>query len=115
MQIAGSHRMTSLVRHNDDSVGGRYIKKQAKKHLRRLVERFRSDSSQCECTQLQGSEELRIIQSVISRLWQRFQDDGNVSRRYSTGRSQVTMPNEDQYLAVNAKRSRQSTASDMSR
>ncbi|GFW64735.1 uncharacterized protein TNCV_4450381 [Trichonephila clavipes] len=25
-------------------------------------------------------------QSVISRLWQRFQDDGNVSRCYSTGR-----------------------------
>ncbi|GFV15686.1 HTH_Tnp_Tc3_2 domain-containing protein [Trichonephila clavipes] len=54
--------------------------------------------------------------SVISRLWQRFQDDGNVSRCYSIGRPpQVTTPNEDRYLAVTAKRNRRSTASDLSR
>ncbi|GFT28488.1 HTH_Tnp_Tc3_2 domain-containing protein [Trichonephila clavipes] len=35
-------------------------------------------------TQLDVSEELGIAQSVISRLRQRFQDDGNVSRCYST-------------------------------
>ncbi|GFV61016.1 uncharacterized protein TNCV_3845951 [Trichonephila clavipes] len=39
-----------------------------------------------------------IAQSVISRLWQRFQDDGNVSRCYSTGRPRVTTPNEDRYI-----------------
>ncbi|GFS68776.1 transposable element Tcb1 transposase [Trichonephila clavipes] len=33
---------------------------------------------------LEVSEELGITQSVISRLWQRFQDDGNVSRCCST-------------------------------
>ncbi|GFU42673.1 transposable element Tcb1 transposase [Trichonephila clavipes] len=33
----------------------------------------------CGRTQLEVSEELGIAQSVISRLWQRFQDDGNVS------------------------------------
>ncbi|GFX40680.1 uncharacterized protein TNCV_1218031 [Trichonephila clavipes] len=38
------------------------------------------------------------------RLWQRFQDDGNVSRCYSTGHSRVTTPNEDRYLAVTAKK-----------
>ncbi|GFV04929.1 transposable element Tcb1 transposase [Trichonephila clavipes] len=65
--------------------------------------------------QLEVSEELGITQSVISRLWQRFQDDGNVSRCYSTGRPQVTTPNEDRYLAVTAKRKRRSTASDLSR
>ncbi|GFU14422.1 uncharacterized protein TNCV_328861 [Trichonephila clavipes] len=37
-------------------------------------------------------------QSVISRLWQRFQDYGNVSRCYSTGRPRVTTPNEDRYI-----------------
>ncbi|GFX39648.1 uncharacterized protein TNCV_2103921 [Trichonephila clavipes] len=37
------------------------------------------------------------------RLWQRFQDDGNVSRCYSTGRPRVTTLNEDRYLAVTAK------------
>ncbi|GBM29979.1 hypothetical protein AVEN_167452-1 [Araneus ventricosus] len=51
----------------------------------------------------------------ISRLWQRFQDDGNVSRCYSTGRPRVTTPNEDRYLAVTTKRNRRSTASDLSR
>ncbi|KFM57132.1 hypothetical protein X975_07611, partial [Stegodyphus mimosarum] len=60
---------------------------------------------ECRRTQLEVSDELGIAQSVISRLWQRFQDDGNVSRRYSTGR----------YLAVTAKRNRRSTASDLSR
>ncbi|GFT01678.1 uncharacterized protein TNCV_4205061 [Trichonephila clavipes] len=53
---------------------------------------------ECGRTQLEVSEELGIAQSVISRLWQRFQDDGNVSRCYSTGRPQVTTPNEDRYI-----------------
>ncbi|GFX67328.1 HTH_Tnp_Tc3_2 domain-containing protein [Trichonephila clavipes] len=52
---------------------------------------------------------------VISRLWQRFQDDGNVSKCYSTGHPGVTMPNEDRYLAVTAKRNRRSAASHLSR
>ncbi|GFU36262.1 transposable element Tcb1 transposase [Trichonephila clavipes] len=52
----------------------------------------------CGRTQLEASEELGIAQSVISRLWQRFQDDGNVSRCYSTGRPRVTTLNEDRYI-----------------
>ncbi|GFX17819.1 transposable element Tcb1 transposase [Trichonephila clavipes] len=72
---------------------------------------------ECGRTQLEVSEELRIAQSVISRLWQRFQDDGNESRCYSTGRHRIATPNEDRYiyLAVTAKRNRRSTASDLSR
>ena len=70
---------------------------------------------ECGRTQMEVSEELGIAQSVISRLWRRFQDNGNVSRRYSTGRPRVTTPNEHRYLAVTAKRSRRSTASDLSR
>ncbi|GFV88737.1 transposable element Tcb1 transposase [Trichonephila clavipes] len=70
---------------------------------------------ECGRTQLEVSEELGITQSVISRLWQRFQDDGNVSRCYSTGHPRVTTPNEDRYLAVTTKRNRRSTASDLSR
>ncbi|GFS50859.1 transposable element Tcb1 transposase [Trichonephila clavipes] len=64
---------------------------------------------------LEVSEELGIAQSVISRLWQQFQDDGNVSRCYSTGCPRVTTPNEERYLAVTAKRNRRSTATDLSR
>ncbi|GFW44208.1 transposable element Tcb1 transposase [Trichonephila clavipes] len=62
---------------------------------------------------LEISEELRIAQSVISRLWKRFQDDGNVSRCYSRGRTRVMRTGI--YLAVTAKRNRRSTASDLSR
>ncbi|GFY03069.1 transposable element Tc1 transposase [Trichonephila clavipes] len=70
---------------------------------------------ECGRTQLEVSEELGIAQSVIYRLWKRFQDDGNVSRCYSTGHPRVTTQNEDRYLAVTAKRKRRSTASDLSR
>ncbi|GFW78818.1 uncharacterized protein TNCV_4262381 [Trichonephila clavipes] len=48
--------------------------------------------------QLEVSEVLGIAQSVISRLWQRFQDDGNVSRCYSTGDPRVTTPKENWYI-----------------
>ncbi|GFT11572.1 transposable element Tcb1 transposase [Trichonephila clavipes] len=63
---------------------------------------------------LEVSEKLGITQSVISRLWQRFQVNGNVSRCYSSGRPRVTTPNENQYLTVTAKRNRRSTTSDLS-
>ncbi|GFY09700.1 HTH_Tnp_Tc3_2 domain-containing protein [Trichonephila clavipes] len=70
---------------------------------------------ECGRTQQEVSEELGITQRVISRLWQRFKDDGNVSRCYSTGRPRVTTLNEDRYSAVNAKRKRRSSASNLSR
>ncbi|GFX45349.1 uncharacterized protein TNCV_1026091 [Trichonephila clavipes] len=63
--------------------------------------------------QMEVSLKLGITQSVICRLWQRFLDDRNVSRRYNTDRPRVTMPNEDQCLAV-TKKSRWSRASDLS-
>ncbi|GFX53126.1 uncharacterized protein TNCV_361211 [Trichonephila clavipes] len=63
---------------------------------------------ECGRTSQEVYEELGFVQSVISRLWQRFQDDGNVSRCYSTGPnypystgpswSLVTTPNEDRYI-----------------
>ncbi|XP_071043022.1 uncharacterized protein [Parasteatoda tepidariorum] len=131
--------MTLLVRHNDESVREGYIRNGGKevklftsalkafqcnnrivmaqrKHLDddclrgRIIGRL-----ECGRTQLEVSEKLGITQSVISRLWQRFQDDSNVSRRYSIDRPRVTTPNEDRYLAVTAKRNRRSTASDLSR
>ncbi|GFY04201.1 transposable element Tcb1 transposase [Trichonephila clavipes] len=70
---------------------------------------------ECGRNQLEVYEELAISQSVISRLRQRFQGDGNVSRCYHTGCPRVTTPNEDRYLAVTFKRNRRSTASDLSR
>ncbi|GFU25229.1 transposable element Tcb1 transposase [Trichonephila clavipes] len=130
--------MERIVRHNDENVREGYIRNGGKevklftsalkafqfnnravmaqrKHLddflrERIIGRLAYGRAQLEV-----SEELGIAQSVICRLWQRFQDDGNVSRCYSTGCPRVTTPNEDLHLAVTAKRKRRSTASDLSR
>ncbi|GFV37663.1 transposable element Tc3 transposase [Trichonephila clavipes] len=76
-------------------------------------------SHKCNYThvhKLEVSEEFGIAQSVISRLWQRFQDDGNVSRYYITGRPRFTTPNEDRYIwQLLPKKNRRSTASDLFR
>ncbi|GFV67018.1 transposable element Tcb1 transposase [Trichonephila clavipes] len=132
--------MTWIVRHNDESVREGYIRNGGKevklftsalkafqcnncivmaqrKHLDDFLRDRIIGRLECERSQLEVSEELGIIQSVISTLWQRFQDDGYVSRCYNSGRPRVTTPNEDRYiyLAVTAKRNRRSTASDLSR
>ncbi|GFW13533.1 transposable element Tcb1 transposase [Trichonephila clavipes] len=129
-----------IVRHSDESVREGYIRNGGKevklftsalkafqcnnrivmaqrKHLDDFLRGTIIGRLECglECTQLEVSEEHEITQSAISRLWQRFQDDGNVSRCYSTGRPRVTTPNDDRYLAVTAKRNRRRTASDLSR
>ncbi|GFW96095.1 transposable element Tcb1 transposase [Trichonephila clavipes] len=106
--------MARIVRHNDGSVrkgyirnGGKEVKlftsalkafqcnnrivMAQKKHLDDFLCGRTIGRLECGRTQLEISEELGIAQSVISRLWQRFQDD------------------------VTAKRNRRSTASDMSR
>ncbi|GFV09874.1 uncharacterized protein TNCV_2318041 [Trichonephila clavipes] len=130
--------MARIVRHNDESVkegniknGGKEVKlftsalkafqcnnrivMAQRKHLEDFLRGRIIGRLECGRNQLKVSEELRITQSVISRLWQRFQDDGNVNRSYSTGHPRVTTPNEDRYLAVNANRNTLSTASDLSR
>ncbi|GFW65667.1 transposable element Tcb2 transposase [Trichonephila clavipes] len=135
--------MARIVRHNDESVREGYIRNGGKevklftstlkafqcnnrivmaqrKHLDDFLRGKIIGRLECGRTQLEVSEELGIAQSVISRLWQRFQDDGNVSRCYSTGRPRVTTPNENRYiyiyiLAVTTKRNRRSTVSNLSR
>ncbi|GFX34162.1 transposable element Tcb1 transposase [Trichonephila clavipes] len=132
--------MARIVRHNDESVREVYIRNDGKevKLFTGALKAFQCNNRifmsqrnhlgdflrcriigrlECRRTHLEVSEELGIAQSVISRLWQRFEDDGNVSRCYSTGRPRVTTPNKDRYiyLAVTAKRNRRSTASDLSR
>ncbi|GFT84936.1 transposable element Tcb1 transposase [Trichonephila clavipes] len=134
--------MARIVRHNEQSVREGYIRNSGKKvklltsalkdfqcnnhtvmaqrkHLNDFLRSRIIGRLECGRTQLEVSKELGIAQSVISRLWQRFQDDGNVSRCYSTCRPRVTTPNEDRHththLAVTAKRNRRSTAADLAR
>ncbi|GFW49373.1 HTH_Tnp_Tc3_2 domain-containing protein [Trichonephila clavipes] len=130
--------MVRIVRHNDESVregyirnGGKEVKlftsvlktfqcnnrivMAQKKHLDDFLRGRIIGRLECGRTQLEVSEELGIAQSVISKLWQQFQRDCNVSRCNSTGHPRVTTPNEDRYWEVTAKRNRRSIASDLSR
>ncbi|GFX86277.1 uncharacterized protein TNCV_2561591 [Trichonephila clavipes] len=118
--------MARVVHHNDESVREGYIRNGGKevklftsalkafqcnnrivmaqrKHLDDFLRGRIIGRMECGRNQLEVSEELGIAQSVISRLCQRFQDDGNVKRCYSTGRPRLTTPNEVRYLAVTAK------------
>ncbi|GFU13445.1 uncharacterized protein TNCV_937571 [Trichonephila clavipes] len=115
--------MARIVRHNDESVrewytrnGGKEVKlftstlkafqgnnriiMAQRKHLDDFLRGRIIGRLECGRTQLEVSEELGIAHSVISRLWQRFQDDSNVSKCYSTGRPRVTTPNEDRYIYI---------------
>ncbi|GFV95399.1 cubilin [Trichonephila clavipes] len=51
-----------------------------RKHLDDFLRSRIIGRQECGLTQLEVSEELGIAQSVLSRLWQRLQDDGNESR-----------------------------------
>ncbi|GFW44892.1 transposable element Tcb1 transposase [Trichonephila clavipes] len=130
--------MARIVCHNNDSVREGYIRNGGKevklftstlkafqfnnrivmaqrKHLDDFLRGRIIGRMECGRFQLEVFDELGITQSVISRHWQRFQDDDNVSRCYSAGRPRVTTPNEDQYLAVTVERNRRSTTSSLSR
>ncbi|GFS91476.1 uncharacterized protein TNCV_1139191 [Trichonephila clavipes] len=119
--------MARIVCHNDESVREGYIRNGGKevklftsalkafqsnnrivmahrKHLEDFLRGRINGRLECGRTQLEVSEELGIAQSVISRLWQIFQDHGNVNRCYSTGRPRVTTPNEERYFAVTTKK-----------
>ncbi|GFU34576.1 uncharacterized protein TNCV_1993071 [Trichonephila clavipes] len=108
--------MARIVRHNDESVREGYIRNGGKevklftsalkafqcnnrlvmaqrKHLDYFLRGRIIGRMECGRTQQEVSEELGI-----SRFWQRFQDDGNVSRCYITGSPRVTAPNEDLYI-----------------
>lgn len=57
-------------------------------------------------TQSVVAEALGVCQSVISRLWNRFLETGNVRRRSGQGRTPATTQNEDRYLTLTARRHR---------
>ncbi|GFV50486.1 transposable element Tcb2 transposase [Trichonephila clavipes] len=71
----------------------------------RIVGMLESSGSQTDVSQIQN-----VDQSVISRLWQRFQRTGHVTRQPVSGRPRVTTPRQDQYLEIRARRQRGSTA-----
>ncbi|GFV35767.1 HTH_Tnp_Tc3_2 domain-containing protein [Trichonephila clavipes] len=95
--------MARIVRHNDESVREGYIRNGGKevklitsalkafqcnnrivmvqrKHLDDFLRGRIIGRLECGRSKPEISEELGIAQNVISRLWERFQNDGNVSR-----------------------------------
>ncbi|KFM69679.1 Transposable element Tc1 transposase, partial [Stegodyphus mimosarum] len=71
----------------------------------RIAGMLESGRSQAEVSRI-----LNVNQSVISRLWQRFQRTGDVTRRPVSGRPRVTTPRQDRYLVISGRRQRGSTA-----
>ncbi|GFY17770.1 HTH_Tnp_Tc3_2 domain-containing protein [Trichonephila clavipes] len=101
--------MEQIVCHNDESEREGYIRNGGKE-----VKLFTSALKAFQCNDRIVMAQRKHLDDFFTWLWQRFQDDGNVSRCYSTGRPRVTTPNENRYFADTAKRNRQSTASDLS-
>ncbi|GFU61885.1 transposable element Tcb2 transposase [Trichonephila clavipes] len=65
----------------------------------RVVGRLEVGQTQAEVAQAIG-----VSQSVISRIWNRFLETGSAGRRPRQGRRRATMPNEDRYLVLTARR-----------
>ncbi|GFX52575.1 transposable element Tc3 transposase [Trichonephila clavipes] len=113
MQLTGNHQMARIVRHNDESVREGYISNGGKE-----VTLFINALKEFQCSNrivmaqrkhLDDFYEVELLDgwNVDIPSWKyprnfeslrRFQDDGNVSRCYSTGRPRVTTPNEDVYI-----------------
>ncbi|GFS84973.1 transposable element Tcb2 transposase [Trichonephila clavipes] len=71
----------------------------------RIVEMLESSRSQTEVSRI-----LNVDQSVISRLWQRFQRTRDVTQQPVSDRPRVITPRQDRYLVIRAQRQRGSTA-----
>ncbi|GFX56277.1 transposable element Tcb2 transposase [Trichonephila clavipes] len=71
----------------------------------RVVGRLEGGQTQAEVAQAIG-----VSQSVISRIWNRFLVTGSAGRRPAQGRRRATMPNEDRYLVLTARRHRNMNA-----
>ncbi|GFU94336.1 hypothetical protein TNCV_3173531 [Trichonephila clavipes] len=54
--------------------------------------------------------EFEIAHSIVSRLWRQFQTTGTTIRGFSSGRPRGTIPADDRYIVLQARRNRRQTA-----
>ncbi|GFT47343.1 transposable element Tcb1 transposase [Trichonephila clavipes] len=59
--------------------------------------------------------EFGFAHSIVSRLWRQFQTTGTAIRGFSSGRPRGTIPADDQYIVLQARRNRRQTAGEIAR
>ncbi|GFW61751.1 paired domain-containing protein [Trichonephila clavipes] len=60
-------------------------------------------------SQADVARRLNVSRSVVQRLWDQYQSEDSVSRRPVPGRPRATIPAEDRFLALSARRRRTTT------
>ncbi|GFW25496.1 transposable element Tcb1 transposase [Trichonephila clavipes] len=58
---------------------------------------------------------VRIVHSIVSRLWRQFQTTGTAIRGFSSGRQRGTTPADDRYIVLQARRNRRQTGGEIAR
>ncbi|GFX91547.1 transposable element Tcb2 transposase [Trichonephila clavipes] len=66
-------------------------------------------------TQRSVADAVGVARSVIARLWNRFQETGNVRRRPGAGRPRATTSTDDRYIQLTARRNRTENATQLQR
>ncbi|GFV45234.1 transposable element Tcb1 transposase [Trichonephila clavipes] len=59
--------------------------------------------------------DFRIVHSIVSRYWKQFQTTGTAIRGFSSGRPRETIPADDWYIVLQARRNRRQTAGEIAR
>ena len=52
------------------------------------------------------AEHIHVSQSVVCRMWNRYQNNGNVKHRHGGGRAEATSDAQDRYIGLLARRTR---------
>ncbi|GFT74075.1 transposable element Tcb2 transposase [Trichonephila clavipes] len=66
-------------------------------------------------TQRSVADAVGVARSVVARLWNRFQETGNVRRRPGAGRPRATTSTDDRYIQLTARRNRTENAAQLQR
>ncbi|GFX44377.1 transposable element Tcb2 transposase [Trichonephila clavipes] len=66
-------------------------------------------------TQRSVADAVGVTRSVVARLWNRFQETGNVRRQPGAGRPRATTSTDDRYIQLTARRNRSENATQLQR
>ncbi|GFU85971.1 uncharacterized protein TNCV_3069731 [Trichonephila clavipes] len=66
-------------------------------------------------TQRSVSDAVGVAKSVVARLWNRFQETGNVRRRPGAGRPRATTSTDGRYIQLTTRRNRAENATQLQR